>query len=166
MKTTIAVFLLLVSFVFAFAITTSDLPNLQQIRYQVFTSGQPTNVGYSQLTTMGVQSVINVLPEEECQPGEESMVRANNMIYLHEPFDPNDLKRKTVEEFTVIFHTAEKPILIHCSTGNHVGGLWFAYRVLIERAPLATALEEARRIGIQPAMEDAVLNWISSGANS
>jgi uncharacterized protein (TIGR01244 family) len=153
-------------FVFAFAAPTGDLPNLQHIRYQVFTSGQPTIVGYSELTTMGIQTVINVLPEQECQPGEESMVRANNMKYLHEPFHPNDLNRKTVEEFTVLLHSAKKPLLIHCSTGNHVGGLWLAYRVLIERAPLATAIDEARRIGIQPAMEEAVVSWISEGANS
>lgn len=166
MRNTIAFLTVLTSFVLAFATTTGDLPNLQQLRYQVFTSGQPTNVGYSQLATMGVETVINVLPEKECQVGEETMVRANDMVYFNQPFDPNDMKRKTVEEFAVVLNSVEKPVLIHCSTGNHVGGLWFAYRVLIEKASLATALKEARRIGIQPAMEDLVFNWVTSGANT
>jgi uncharacterized protein (TIGR01244 family) len=166
MRNTIALFIILTSFVFAFATITGDLPNLQQIRYQVFTSGQPTNVGYSHLAAMGVQTVINVLPEKECLPGEDSMVRANHMVYFNQPFEPTDLKRKTVEEFAVMLKSVEKPVLIHCSTGNHVGGIWFAYRVLVEKAPLATALKEARRIGIQPEMENAVFNWVTSGAKS
>lgn len=132
----------------------------------MFTSGQPTNVGYGQLAAIGVETVINVLPEKECQVGEASMVRTNNMAYFNHPFDPTDLKRKTVEEFAVVLNGVKRPVLIHCSNGNHVGGLWFAYRVLIEKASLVTGLKEARRIGIQPAMEDAVFNWVTSGATT
>jgi uncharacterized protein (TIGR01244 family) len=165
MKNTMALIIVLISFVCVFAFP-GDLPNLYQPRYQVFTAGQPTNVGYGQLAVMGVKTVINVLPEKECIPGEPSMVIANNMVYQSLPFDPLELNKETVEQFAMLLQNVEKPVLIHCSTGNHVGGLWFAYRVLIENAPLATALKEGRRIGMQPWMEDIVFNWVSSGAAS
>jgi hypothetical protein len=38
--------------------------------------------------------------------------------------------------------------------------MWFAYRVLVEKAPLAIALKEARLIGLKPQMEDAIFNWV------
>lgn len=165
MKNMMALIIILISFVCVFAFP-GDLPNLYQPRYQVFTAGQPTNVGYGQLAVMGVKTVINVLPENECIPGEPSMVIANNMVYYNLPFDPSGLNQETLEQFAVLLANAEKPVLIHCSTGNHVGGLWFAYRMLIENASLPTALKEGRRIGMQPAMEDIVFNWITTGATS
>jgi hypothetical protein len=79
------------------------------------------------------------------------------------PFDTRHFDRQTVERFGQLpFAHRKQPILIHCSTGNHVGGLWFAYRVVIEKAPLALALKEGRRIGMQPAMEDMVFQWVTN----
>lgn len=165
MKNTIAIMVILFSFVCVFAFP-GDLPNLYQPRYQVFTAGQPTNVGYGQLAVMGVKTVINVLPENECIAGEPSMVIANNMVYYSLPFDPSNLNKETLEQFALLLANEEKPVLIHCSTGNHVGGLWFAYRVLIEKAHLSQALKEGRLIGMQPAMEDIVFNWVTTAATS
>ena len=51
----------------------SDLPNLYQPRYLIFTSGQPTSAGYHMLQQMGIMTVINVLPEQECDPAERTM---------------------------------------------------------------------------------------------
>ncbi|HSE39416.1 MAG TPA: sulfur transferase domain-containing protein [Acidobacteriota bacterium] len=144
--------------VFAFP---SDLPNFYQLREQVFTSGQPSSRGYAQLEAMGIQTVINVLPEEECDPGEATMVGSHNMVYIGHPFHPTDIQMETVVRFSKLLKYAEKPVLIHCSTGNHVGGLWVAYRVTIENAPLDTAILEGRQIGMQPSMEDLVLHWLA-----
>jgi protein tyrosine phosphatase (PTP) superfamily phosphohydrolase (DUF442 family) len=142
----------------------SDLPNLFQPRYLILTSGQPTNLGYRLLQGMGVQTVINVLPEMECDPGERSMVIANNMVYFSHPFDPTSLNRGTVIEFGKMIKNVDKPVLVHCSTGNHVGGLWLAFRVLIENAPVGTAISEGRMIGMKPEMENTVLQWLANGA--
>lgn len=149
------------TFLFAMA---SDLPNLYQPRYLVFTSGQPTNLGYRLLHQMGVQTVINVLPEMECDPAERSMVIVNDMVYFSNPFDPTNLSRDAVVEFAKLISNVDKPVLVHCSTGNHVGGLWFAYRVLIEKAPVGIAIAEGRRIGMKPEMENTVLQWLANGA--
>ena len=137
-----------------------DLPNLQSPRFEVYTSGQPTEEGFQKLAAMGVKSVINVLPEKECLSGEDKMVRNRKMAYHTFPFEPITINLKTVQKFGELLQNQKKPVLIHCSTGNHVGGMWFAYRVLVERAPLAVALKEARAIGLKPQMEDAIFNWV------
>jgi protein tyrosine phosphatase (PTP) superfamily phosphohydrolase (DUF442 family) len=163
MKHKMVLFILMMSIGVLFA-TESDLPNLNQPRYLVFTSGQPTNAGYHILQQMGMMTVINVLPEKECDPGERVKVIANNMIYFNHPFDPAYINRETVIRFGKLIQYVEKPVLIHCSTGNHVGGIWLAYRVFIEKAPIQIAIAEGRQIGMKPPMEEAVLHWLSNGS--
>ncbi|MCI0614001.1 hypothetical protein L0244_13530, partial [bacterium] len=92
--------------------------------------------------------------------GEANIVQNNKMEYHSFPFDPATIKLETVQKFGQLLQSQKKPVLIHCSTGNHVGGMWFAYRVLVERAPLAIALKEARLIGLKPQTEDAIFNWV------
>lgn len=137
-----------------------DLPNLLNPRLDIYTAGQPTEKGFQKLAAMGVKSVINVLPEKECISGEKDMVQKNNMEYHSFPFDPGSIKLETVQKFGELLRSQKTPVLIHCSTGNHVGGMWFAYRVLVDKAPLAIALKEARLIGLKPQMEDAIFNWV------
>lgn len=137
-----------------------SLPNLLNPRIDIYTAGQPTEEGFQKVAAMGVKSVINVLPEKECMSGEANIVQNNKMEYHSFPFDPATIKLETVQKFGQLLQSQKKPVLIHCSTGNHVGGMWFAYRVLVERAPLAIALKEARLIGLKPQTEDAIFNWV------
>ena len=160
MKNTIVMMILVAGFQIAFANTEDSVPNLHQPRYMVFTSGQPSAFGWREVAELGVKTVINVLPERECIPGEASLVDANQMEYIALPFDPEKLTTATIVEFSNLLNGAERPLLIHCSTGNHVGGLWFAYRMLVENASLMEALREGRTIGMKPAMEHTVLEWI------
>lgn len=143
-----------------------NLPNLQQPRPQVFTAGQPTETGFREAKDMGVRTVINVLPEAECLPDEADVVRNARMNYLALPFDTTELNMNTVRRFSALMKTGPKPFLIHCSTGNHVGGLWFSYRVLMERATTTSALNEARMIGLQPELEAKVMNWVAAERHS
>ncbi len=152
--------IIFISSIFLFGAGDDSIPNLYQPRYLVFTAGQPTLFGMRELSEMGVKTVVNVLPEKECIPGEAAMVNANQMEYYALPFDPSGLNVRTIYEFADLLSVVDKPILIHCSTGNHVGGLWFAYRVLVEEASLAQGLREGRKIGMKPAMEDAVFEFI------
>ena len=145
---------------FLFAAGDDSIPNLYQPRYQVLTAGQPTLFGIKELSQMGVKTVINVLPERECIPGEDETVYAHQMEYHSLPFDPSGLNAETISQFAELLKNVDKPVLIHCSTGNHVGGLWFAYRVLVEKASLVQGMKEGRKIGMKPAMEDAVFEFI------
>jgi uncharacterized protein (TIGR01244 family) len=148
-------------FVFVLAQTSDQIPNLQQIQVFVYTSSQPTEEGFRQLSAMGVKTVINVLPEKQCIPNEAAIVTANDMVYRSVPFHLSGFRKETIEHFAEVLKKAEKPVLIHCATGNHVGGLWFAYRLLEEDIPLAQAIKEGRKIGIRPELENDIFLWIS-----
>jgi protein tyrosine phosphatase (PTP) superfamily phosphohydrolase (DUF442 family) len=88
------------------------------------------------------------------------MVLNNKMTYNKFPFEPGNLNMATVQKFGQLLQNKEKPILIHCSTGSHVGALWFAYRVLAEKAALGVALKEAREIGLTPEMENVIFDRV------
>lgn len=158
------VVLAILTFSLVLADTSDPIPNLQQPRYNIFTAGQPTEPGFKIIADTGIKAVINVLPEEECIKNEEGAVVANGMTYHHFPFDPNEFSRETFIEFGKLMQKVHTPMLIHCSTGNHVGGLWFGYRVLVDKASLAIALREARLIGMKPELEDRLFPWLASQA--
>ena len=149
------------TFVFVLAYSVDQIPNLQQPKVFIYTSGQPSEEGFGKLSAMGIKTVINVLPENQCVPNEGELVRANNMTYRSVPFHLSGFKKQTIEHFEEVLKKAEKPVLIHCATGNHVGGLWFAYRMLEENIPLEQALSEGRKIGMRPQLENDIFLWIT-----
>lgn len=149
------------TFLFVFGYTVDQIPNLQQPKVFVYTSGQPSEEGFAKLSAMGIKTVINVLPENQSVPNEAEIVRANNMTYRSVPFHLSGFKKQTIEHFAEVLNKAEKPVLIHCATGNHVGGLWFAYRLLQQDIPLEQALAEGRKIGMRPKLENDLYLWIA-----
>jgi uncharacterized protein (TIGR01244 family) len=160
MKRGIVLFCVFVFAEFLFAIPANLVPNLQSPRPEVYTSGQPTNEGFEQLANEGIRSVINVLPEKYCVKDEAQIVMANGMAYRAIPFNTSSFRKETVEQFADILRTIKKPVLIHCSTGNHVGGMWFSYRYLIENRKLEEALMEGRMIGLRPELEKDLVTWV------
>jgi uncharacterized protein (TIGR01244 family) len=161
MKSLTLLITILGTFIFVFGFTIDQIPNLQQTQVFVYTSGQPSEEGFRKLSAMGIKTVINVLPEKQCVPNEFEIVTANNMTYRSVPFHLSGFRKETIEQFAKVLKNAEKPVLIHCATGNHVGGLWFAYRLLEEDIPLAQALSEARKIGMRPDLENDLYLWIA-----
>lgn len=161
MKSLTLLIILLGTFIFVLAYPIDQIPNLQQPKVFVYTSGQPSEEGFRKLSEMGIKTVINVLPENQCVPNEFEIVTANNMVYRSVPFHLSGFRKETVDHFAKVLKNAEKPVLIHCATGNHVGGLWFAYRVLEQDIPVEQAISEGRKIGMRPELENALYLWIA-----
>jgi protein tyrosine phosphatase (PTP) superfamily phosphohydrolase (DUF442 family) len=62
-----------------------------------------------------------------------------------------------VSEFSrIVEDAAHSPLLVHCASGNRVGAMWALYRAR-KGVAVAVAMEEGRRIGMQQARADAVL---------
>jgi uncharacterized protein (TIGR01244 family) len=155
------VMILPLAFTFLFAEPANQVPNFQHPQYQIYTGGQPSPDGFEWIAAMGIKTVINVLPDQERIPEEAGVVNANNMEYVMLPFQTYAFEMETIEQFADLLMTSQKPVLIHCSTGNHVGGLWFAYRVIAQKAPMWLALREAREIGMQPQLEERLFTWVA-----
>jgi uncharacterized protein (TIGR01244 family) len=161
MKTLLVSFFMVSFISFIFGETPNHVPNLHRAGFYVYTSGQPTEEGFQQIAGMGIKTVINVLPERQCVANEREIVVANGMVYRSIPFELTGFRKETIEHFAEILKKAEKPVLIHCSTGNHVGGLWFANRILIDKYPLEQALKEGRKIGMKPELENDLFLWLT-----
>lgn len=159
-KQALTVVIMLIALSLGFSLPANLVPNFQNPQQGIFTSGQPTTEGFELLAQQGLKTVINVLPEKYCIRDEADVVRQNGMTYRTVPFDTVHFRKETIEHFADIIKTANKPVLIHCSTGNHAGGVWFAYRVLYENAPVEVALQEARLIGLRPSLEETLVDSV------
>ena len=157
MKRTLIILTVFLTSQVLFAIPANLVPNFHHADHGIYTSGQPTHEGFEVLASMGLQTVINVLPEKYCMRDESAIVRQSGMIYRSIPFDTSRFRKEPVEQFAEVLKKAKKPVLIHCSTGNHAGGMWFAYRILYEDAPFDQALAEARAIGMRPELEETIV---------
>ena len=157
MKRTFIIFSIFLTSQLLFAIPANLVPNFQHADRGIYTAGQPTTEGFELLASTGLRTVINVLPEKYCVRDEATVVRGKGMTYRSIPFDTSSFRKQTVEQFAEVLKAVKKPVLIHCSTGNHAGGIWFAYRILFENASLDQALAEARLIGMRPELEERLV---------
>jgi uncharacterized protein (TIGR01244 family) len=157
MRHTFTIVLIFLAAQFIFALPANVVPNFQNPAAGIYTAGQPTGEGFDLLAAKGLRTVINVLPESYCVPDEPATVTGKGMTYRSVPFDTSNFRMETVEHFADVLKSAKKPVLIHCSTGNHAAGMWFAYRILFEDAALEQALTEARIIGLRPELEEKLV---------
>src|SRR3546814_6686791 len=73
----------------------------------------------------GIGHVIDLTPDEET-PGfdEAATVRAAGLGYSNLPLaGPPDLTRENVLAFDALLRDAERPVLVHCASGNRVGAM-------------------------------------------
>jgi protein tyrosine phosphatase (PTP) superfamily phosphohydrolase (DUF442 family) len=163
MRSVILAIFLLMSGVFAIA-GDEDIPNLKQPRDLIFTSGQPTEKGLKDMVSRGVRVVINLRPHAEEGARDESReLSAVNVQYQNIPVTPQTYTVEKLEEFScAVRQNKDVLILIHCSTASRVGGMWLLYRVLIEKEDPIKALQEAREIGIKPALEPIIFDLMNT----
>jgi len=92
-KATFAILLIPIAFLVV-AYASGVIPNLTNPRPYIYTAGQPDEEGFRQVSKMGVKTVINVLPERNCMPGEQELVTSNAMVYRSVPFQISNLRIK------------------------------------------------------------------------
>lgn len=114
-------------------------------------SGKPSMEGLERLEARGVAAVINLRSKQEMQGiPERRTVQGLGMAYYRVPISgPQSLTDAKLDKARRLLRRHQKePTLIHCASGNRVGAVWLAYRVLDEGASWEAALEEAKAIGL------------------
>jgi len=67
-----------------------------------------------------------------------------------------------IDETRELLRTAERPMLMHCSSANRVGAMWMAYRVLDEELDVEAAAAEAKVVGLRsPVYEQKIRDYIA-----
>ena len=109
----------------------------------LLTGGQPTDEQLAALRDAGFATVINLRrPNERGTRGEAEKVAELGMSYLSLPVDGVDgLTEENATALAVALENAERPVLLHCGSGNRVGALLAVKAFRLDGASPEEALE-------------------------
>lgn len=125
----------------------------------VFVSGQPTEQALRDLAAQGVKTVVNLRTPPEMLTrvpfDEKALVQKLGMKYvylpmrgnLEYPYSPDDLK-----EFGNAMKETNGKLLLHCTVAWRASHMWAAYLIEYRHLPVATALDQARKINLMDDM--------------
>lgn len=115
----------------------------------VMTSGQPTGEQLQLLAEEGYHTIIDLRPAEEPHGFDEpAAAKDNGLAYVNIPVTPATLDQATIDRFLDAMRGARKPVIVHCSTANRVGALFYAWLTLEQKETPEKALEKAKAIGL------------------
>jgi uncharacterized protein (TIGR01244 family) len=80
---------------------------------------------------------------------EEKAARKAKLEYTNIAVTPDTLDASTIKYFLTVLSNAERPALIHCSSGNRAGGLYYAWLVLENGMPEDQAMAQAQAAGLR-----------------
>ena len=123
---------------------------VRQPRPGLYTAGQPQASDWPALRARGVATVINLrTPKEREGRDEAAEVRAAGMRYLSIPVAGADgITEANARLLRDALGAADGPVLVHCASGNRVGGLLAVMRARLEGATGEEALEFGRNAGM------------------
>ena len=142
---------------------TYGIPNATFPERGVMAAGQPTGEQIQLLAEDGYKTVIDLrTPEEPRGFDETEAAQENGLTYVNIPVTPATLDQATIDRFLKAMKRAERPLLLHCSTSNRVGGLYYAWLVLEKGVAPEQALNRAKAAGLhQPEMIGRVTNLVA-----
>lgn len=129
--------------------------NYARITPQIATSGMIGDGGATLLAAHNFKTIIDLRTATEGTQEEKVLVEAANMVYVNIPTTVTGFDDEQLAAFTAAIEGSEKPILVHCGSGNRAGGMWASYQISKGVDP-ETALAEGRKAGMRPAMEEKV----------
>jgi len=130
----------------------------------IFAGSQPAADDLRHAQANGIKTILNLRPKSE-DPGfdESALVAELGMEYHLLPFaTPAELSDDIFEKARAILRDESKrPLFFHCKSGNRVGAIWLAFRVLDGGSTIDAALEEAKQVGLKtPALEQRAREYI------
>lgn len=143
-----------------------NTPNVH--KYEGFyLAGQPSKANLEEARRIGVNTVFNLRMPSEQPFDEKTVVKELGMSYHNDSIDSADSLTDSVldeirRKLRLIYLLDEnKSILLHCASGNRVGAVWLAYRVLEDDIGYDTALVEAKTVGLRDQLlEEVVEDYI------
>jgi protein tyrosine phosphatase (PTP) superfamily phosphohydrolase (DUF442 family) len=115
-------------------------------------AGQPTLEQFAAIREAGFEVIVNLLPEERAEPGEEQTVRALGMAYAHIPVVWAAPRAEDVRRFFAAMDDhAGRKVFVHCAVNMRASAFLYLYRVC--------------RLGVDPDDAEADLHdmWVPDG---
>ena len=141
------------------------IPNQTMPEQGVVFGGQPTAEQIAEMAAGGTRTVIDLRGAEEDQGMDEGAVAtAAGLGYVKIPVTRDTLSDPaTFQSFFDAFAAAEKPVVVHCASGNRVGALYYAWLVSEQGVAREEALATARDNGLR---SDALVTAVDAYLDS
>ncbi len=136
-----------------------QVTNYRRIEDGLATANAVTPAALPQLRAAGFKTIIDLrMPSERGLTEEAAAAERVGVRYVNVPVTPATLNAQKVYAVAeVLDQSANRPVLMHCSSGNRVGAIMELYREKIHGMAHETARAEARLIGLQiPEVIEAV----------
>lgn len=144
---------------------TPALSNVGDLTPTIERGAQPTEAGFAQLKQQGVNTVINLRPEEQW---EEPMVKAQGMKYVYMPLPAvgaptND---QALQFLRTVTDPANGKVFFHCQHGaDRTGAMAAAYRIAAQGWTADQAIAEMTEYNFHQGFEDEKLVFIRKFAD-
>jgi protein tyrosine phosphatase (PTP) superfamily phosphohydrolase (DUF442 family) len=115
------------------------------------TGGQPSADALEALAKAGIHDVFDLRGAEEPRGFDEAAAACSMQLnYLPIPVTPADFGdwKFTAFRHHLLAHGPQKPMFIHCASGNRVGAALLPWLVLDKGLSYDTALDMARAVGL------------------
>lgn len=129
------------------------LPNVCQLLPTVVTGGQPSAAQLAAFKAAGGQVVLDLRDPMEPRPLDEPAVTMSlGLEYTNVPMDEGSLSDETLDRILDVLHQARgREVLVHCASGNRVGGAILPYLINEEGLDEEDAVGQAMRVGLRSA---------------
>lgn len=117
----------------------------------VVSAGRLAPADIARVRDAGIRHVIDLTPDAET-PGfdEAAAVLAAGLRYSNLPLrGAGDLTRANVQAFDAMLRAAERPVLVHCASGNRVGAMAALRAAWIDGRPAEEAIAIGRAWGLK-----------------
>lgn len=118
---------------------------------EVFLASQPQPEDFQHASDGGIKTVVNLRKPDEVEWDEEAVVTGLGMEYHSVPYKAVvELTDEVFDEVRELLNApGNKPLMLHCSSGNRVAAVWIAHRVLDDGVSFEVAEAEAKEIGLK-----------------
>lgn len=130
----------------------------------IVASGRLNTEDITRLQHAGIRHVIDLTPDAETPDFDEAKaVRSGGMGYSNLPIaGAADLTRENALAFDEVLRKAQRPVLVHCASGNRVGALVALRAAWIEGKSVEEAISIGKAWGLK-SLEPQVRERIEAG---
>lgn len=129
---------------------TLGIANAVEAEPGLLIAGQPTAQQIKAAGKAGYRTVIDLRSRLEDRGfDEEKAAGKAKLAYTNVEVTPDTLTQSKVHYFLMMLREAERPVLLHCSTGTRSAALYYSWLVLEKGMPEEQALVQAQASGLR-----------------
>lgn len=125
------------------------IKNVVLLEEDIVSGGPPSEDDVRKAKAMGIKTVIDLRRSEKID-AEKVFVLSEDLKYFNIPVTLETLSRKQVDAVAEILSNPDnRPILLHCGSGNRVGALWALYSKFYKGLDEEEAYQEGLKKGMR-----------------